>query len=130
MHSLKLRLSSYSPQVEEIEAPISFVPEYRGPQKVFPDIQRLPDGRLAVDWWKSADGKILVKAWGRAPYPNINLLPASCPRIVKALYSEAGQLRLLRMTEFPFAEFGAILNAWETFARNVRPDQNGKNSKD
>lgn len=95
-------LPDWSPITKIIEAPESYVPEYRGPEKFLPEIQSLPDGGLAIDWWVdrparcAGPAKILIRVWRRADHPNIAKLPRHCPRIVRSLYTADYQLRTLR----------------------------------
>jgi hypothetical protein len=93
-------LPSYRPVgAEWIPVPASYRLEHHGPTKVFPDIQKLPDGRLALDWYRALDGRPMVKAWRQADHYNMAQLPSTCPRVVRQLYRAEFQLRWLRMVE-------------------------------
>lgn len=91
-----MTLPDFKPITEEIEAPSEYRPQLRGPQVVWPAVQKLSDGSLAVDWWQGADGKIMIRKWNNADHPNMKALPVNAPRTVKQLYRREFQLRLLR----------------------------------
>ena len=101
------------PITETIPAPPSFRHEEWGPNSQFPPIQKMPDGRLIVDWWTSKDGMIMCKIWTRADHPNMATLPEDAPRAVRTVYTADIQLAMLRGTN---EQALAAMDAWERYS--------------
>jgi hypothetical protein len=114
-----MMLPDFTPVTDVIPAPPEYRLELRGPQKVWPDIQKLDDGRLVLDWWRAADGLAMVRVWRREDHPNMGLLPPNTPRVVKSLFSADGQLKRLRATHCDNS-IPSALAAWDMFKRNLK----------
>lgn len=89
-------LPDYEPETEVVE--IHGIDGCYPMGQVFHPIVKLPDGRVAVDVWVSGD-RVLGRAWRRQDHPNLKNLPAGTPKSVKSIYTAAGQLAYMRMTE-------------------------------
>lgn len=55
--------------------------------------------------------------WKPADHPNLKALPPHTPRIVKAIYKQSFQLRILRATECD-PDIAAAFDAWWLFVAN------------
>ena len=111
-------LPGWHPITEEIPAPPSFKLEEWGPGVQFPPIQKMPDGRLIVQWWDTAQWwkespKIMCKVWTPGDHPNMAALPDDAPRAVRAAYLASNQLAMLRGN---YDSSIAAMEAWQRYS--------------
>lgn len=104
----------WSPTVETIEYPAGVpVPEHPHGAP-YPPLVKLADGRLIVDYWRRRDGTMAARVWRQADHPNMAKLPANAPRAVRHMFTKAGQLALIRLTDDAIVQ--RAYKAWDTFA--------------
>ena len=114
-------LPAFLPRKKWIPAP----PEYQAAQhgSVFPPIQKLANGRLAIDQSRSVtDNSVSIAVFDNCDHPNIKTLPKHCPRIVRQLFSREWQLRFLRARDGwgIWADIDKAIAAWSDFTASQK----------
>jgi hypothetical protein len=88
-------MPDYTPVIRIVALPVD-MPFKEWPQSSpFPPIEKMEDGGILIDRCHYPD-HVRAKVWDRADHPNAGLLPENAPKIVKHLFTAAGQLALLR----------------------------------